>query len=179
MIKSRLGFRYARTLLNLLRTEPEVREVRQQLRDIREALSTPALREFIENPAISTHRKEKALFEVLKDKGVNSTLTQFLRLVAAKGRLSFLNEIVEEFELLARQRLGEKLVYVETARPLSQQERDSLISTLQAKLGRCIILRESINPQLLAGIRLKIDDKVIDATILKMLDIMREEMAQT
>jgi len=179
VIRSKLGFRYARTLLGLLRTEEEVREVRQQLRDIKQALADPRLREFLENPAISAHKKEKALVSVLEDAGANHMLAQFLRLVAAKGRLPFLDEIMEEFEFLARQRLGEKLVYVETAHPLTQKERDDLLAVLQKQLKKRIILRESVEPQLIAGLRLKIDDKVIDSSVVRMLALMEEQMAQS
>ncbi len=176
MIRSKLGFRYARTLILLLRTEEEVREVRQQLRDVREALAEPSLREFIENPAISTHRKERALLEVLEAAGVNETLAQFLRLVALKGRLTHIDEIVDEFEALARERLGEKVVYVESAYPLTQDERDALVAALEGRLKKRVILRETVDPQLIAGVKIRIGDTVSDGSLNRVLEAMQEEL---
>ena len=176
MIRSKVGFRYARTLILLLRSEEEVREVRQQLRDVREALADPSLREFLENPAISSHRKQRALLEVLEAAGVNKTLAQFLRLVALKGRLAYIDEIVDEFEALAREHLGEKVVYVESAYPLTQDERDALTAALEEKLKKRVILRETVNPNLIAGVRIRIGDTVSDGSLNRALQTMQEEL---
>lgn len=175
-MRSRIGARYAKALLLAMRNEDEVREVRQQLRDLLTVLRGEPFSSFLLNPAVSSHRKESMIHQALKDALLNRKLLDFLRLVALKGRTNLLDEIAEEFEYLARKYLGEQVVFVESVYPLTERERERLTDALKKRYRKAIILRESINRGLIAGIRIRANGEVIDASIRRRLQMLKKEM---
>ena len=162
----------------LTESEEEVREIRQQLRDALEALREPTLRGFLENPAVSAYKRADALVEVFDKGGMNRRLTMFMKLVELKGRMRYLEEIVEEFETLARQRLGEQVVVAESAYPLDDEEREALVDVLGRRVGKRVILREKVVPELMAGLRLKMGDLVMDASARMRLEALERELVR-
>jgi len=177
-MRSRIGARYAKALLLALSGEDEIREVRQQLRDLLAILSKEPFSSFLLNPAVSSHKKELMIYQSLKDSPLNRRLLNFLRLVALKGRIGFLDEIAEEFEHLARARLGEQMVFVESVYPLTEAERQRLTDALKKRYNKSIILRETLNKDLIAGIRIKANGEVIDGTFKRRLEMLKREMVK-
>jgi len=99
-------------------------------------------------------------------------------LVELKGRMRYLEEIVEEFETLARQRLGEQVVVAESAYPLDDEEREALVDVLGRRVGKRVILREKVVPELMAGLRLKMGDLVMDASAKMRLEALERELVR-
>jgi len=177
-MRSRIGARYAKALLLALSSEDEIREVRQQLRDLLAILSEESFSSFLLNPAVSSYKKELMIHQALKGSPLNRRLLNFLRLVALKGRIRFLEEIAEEFEHIARARLGEQMVFVESVYPLTEAERQRLTDALKKRYKKSIILRETLNKDLIAGIRIKANGEVIDGTFKRRLEMLKREMVK-
>lgn len=175
-MRSRMGARYAKALLLALSGDDEIREVRQQLRDLLAILSEEPFSSFLLNPAVSSHKKELLIHQSLKDSPLNRRLFNFLRLVTLKGRIGFLNEIAEEFEQFARAQLGEQMVFVESVYPLTEAERQRLTDALKKRYRRNIILRETVDRSLIAGIRIKANGEVVDGSFRRRLEMLKKEM---
>jgi len=73
--------------------------------------------------------------------------------------------IYDEFINLRGEREDIAQVRVATAKPLSQADKDKLIEHLTAALGKRVKLSERVDPGLIGGVRLELDDKVIDGTL--------------
>lgn len=86
---------------------------------------------------------------------------QFLSLVNKKGDSSRLGLIVRETERQYLKNEGLKKVTLESADPVSAKVRKEV----EEILGRDIILEEKINPELIAGIKILVNDELlIDAS---------------
>ena len=84
----------------------------------------------------------------------------FRHMTAARA-LKHLDRVVQEAERRMRRRQGIHMAEVETPAPLSTARRRSI----ERALGSKAIITEKINPLLLAGVRMVIDEEIlIDAT---------------
>ena len=88
----------------------------------------------------------------------------FVRVLAANGRLELLPEIRAQFEALKNEREGVVEAEVQSAFALSQAQLRDLVQRLEKKTGRTIRARVEINRDLIAGVRVVLGDKVIDGS---------------
>jgi F-type H+-transporting ATPase subunit delta len=88
----------------------------------------------------------------------------FVRVLAANGRLELLPEIRAQFEALKNEREGVVEAEVQSAFELSEAQLRDLVQRLEKKTGRKIRARLEINEDLIAGVRVILGDKVIDGS---------------
>lgn len=96
---------------------------------------------------------------------VDEQQKRFARLLAESGRVSVMEEIIQQFNARAREAAGILMARIETAMPMPAAERDSFNRHLEQRLGKKIAATYHENPDLLGGARVYIDDNVIDGSI--------------
>lgn len=111
-------------------------------------------------------------------RGVHPYVRNFLLLVVDKRREAFVPDMAREYAALVDRAQGLTDVQVRTAVPLGKKEQDALLSTLTAKLGRQVRLIFAVDPALLGGVRIKVDDKLFDASLKRRLERLREHLAK-
>lgn len=117
-----------------------------------------------------THIYAKALADVIRtSKAADSSkiVKNFIRLVQKNGDDVHLEKILEETARFARKNSGVRKIVIESARELSPQGKKKVSSF--TKLGDVVV--ENIVPDLVAGIRVIIDDEIqLDETLKGKLD---------
>ena len=88
----------------------------------------------------------------------------FLRVLAQNGRLELLPEIRTQFEALKNEREGVLEAEVESAFQLTDAQVADLVQRLEKKTGRKVRPNVQVNPELIAGVRIVLGDKVIDGS---------------
>lgn len=63
-----------------------------------------------------------------------------------------------------------------TVKPLSQEQRDRTTKTLSKISGSEILIREKVNPAILGGLVLKLQDSVIDASLIRKIVEMKKKL---
>lgn len=91
-----------------------------------------------------------------------------VRLLAAQHDLKRLHDLERAIEHVWKQRYGVATLTIETAHPLTASLRKKIEQTTKGAE-----VREVVNPDLIGGARLTIDDRVIDGTITGTLDQLR------
>lgn len=100
----------------------------------------------------------KALAEIITDPRVVDdalVVKNFLALVERNGDSPHLRKILEEAARFARGKGGIRKVILETARPLDNAHRKALGSFMKAG----DVVEETLNPELVAGVRIIVDDE--------------------
>lgn len=93
----------------------------------------------------------------------------FLSLIAKNGDAAKLKKILAEAEKLVRADAGLRKLTLETARPLTGNAGE----TLQGFVKKNDVLEEKVVPELVAGVRITIDDeRQFDASLAKKLQRM-------
>jgi F-type H+-transporting ATPase subunit delta len=65
---------------------------------------------------------------------------------------------------------------VETAYMLNDEQKNKLSKMLEAQFKKQIKIKEEINKNLLAGIKIKVNNQVIDYSVKNKVDSMREKL---
>jgi F-type H+-transporting ATPase subunit delta len=88
----------------------------------------------------------------------------FVRVLAENRRIELLPEIREQFEALKNEREGVVEAEVQSAFELTDAQIADLVQRLEKKTGRKVRTKVTINKDLIAGVKVVLGDKVIDAS---------------
>ncbi|TAK88149.1 MAG: F0F1 ATP synthase subunit delta [Betaproteobacteria bacterium] len=88
----------------------------------------------------------------------------FVRVLAENRRIDLLPEIRVQFEALKNEREGVVEAEVESAFELTEAQVADLVQRLEKKTGRKVRTKVQINKDLIAGVKVVLGDKVIDAS---------------
>jgi F-type H+-transporting ATPase subunit delta len=88
----------------------------------------------------------------------------FVRVLAANGRLDLLPEIREQFEALKNEREGVVEAEIHSAFEMNDAQVGELVQRLEKKTGRKVRTRIVIDKDLIGGVKILLGDKVIDGS---------------
>ncbi len=113
------------------------------------------------HPKINKEEKKNIIGSVFGTQ-IDHMLLNFLKLLIDKGRFSKLEEIRKEFNKEYNKFNNIQVVYVKSATKLKDNEVQKLKETLETKLNKKVEFVLTTDESLLAGIRIKINDQIID-----------------
>lgn len=132
------------------------------------------LRDVIDNPEVD-RRAKRSIIDALTE-GANPLVANFLKVLVDRGRLAELKEIADAFA--ARVDTAEARLEVEaiTAIPLPVDLRDRIVQQIQSKTGQSVVLTESVDPEIVGGLVLKVGELVVDGSVRHDLDRLAERL---
>jgi F-type H+-transporting ATPase subunit delta len=101
----------------------------------------------------------------------------FLGLVAERGRVDHLDEIVAAYRALADEDLGQARAEVRTAVALTEEAKRQLAARLERAVGKRILLEERVDPTLLGGFVARVGSLILDGSLDGQLRRLRERLA--
>lgn len=132
--------------------------------------------EFLQSPVISASSKEQTLRSIFGSGAVQDLVLRFLLVLNKKGRLDQLVGISEAYQQIHWDRTGKILVQVTSASPLDESLAEIVRERIGKVLGRETILETTVDESLLGGLRLKVGDRMIDASVASRLSKMRDAL---
>lgn len=124
------------------------------------------------HPKIHKDEKKQAIHAVL-EKHIDRMLLNFLKLLVDKGRFYDIHEITKEFMNQYRKEKNIVVAKVHSARPLSDEESQRIKAMLEKKLNQQVEMHMSVDRELLAGIRVKVNDLVLDYTAFNKIEHLK------
>ena len=97
----------------------------------------------------------------------------FIDLIVKNSREDVLKEIAEAFVNLYKKKNNILDVTVISATELNQETKDQIISKIKASFEGTIEMVEKVDPALIGGFIIRIDDKQIDASIASQLSNLK------
>jgi F-type H+-transporting ATPase subunit delta len=94
-------------------------------------------------------------------------------LLVTRGRTSLIPYIVRHFADLERQRDQQVVAHVTAACELSAEEQSELRSLLETQTGKKVELETEVNPDILGGLIIKVEDQLLDLSVVGKLNRMR------
>jgi len=129
----------------------------------------------LQSPIIPTFKKKAVLEEIFSSK-VSQLSSAFLVLMTDKGRENILHSIAVSYIKLYNEANNNLPVEVFTATELTPEIKTSLVSKLENWTKKNVLPVFNINPELKAGILLKFDDMIYDATIKSQLNLLKKNL---
>jgi len=165
-ITASLQGRYASALFDLASENGNVSAVESDLEKLEQALKeSDDLSSLIRNPQISRSDAAKALDAVADVLSISPLTRNFIGVLAGNRRLARLPEIIRAFYTIAANARGEATAEVTTAHALGEDQVEALRQKLEAREGRNVKIRTSVDPELLGGLVVTIGSKRIDSSI--------------
>jgi len=164
-----LARRYATAVFQLAREAGKVDGVQHDLHTFVQALDADeTVRKFFRSPVVD--RKEKETIVAQAFAKLDPIALHTVLLLVRKHRENLVETIVEQFDVLEREARGAEVLRVTTARPLEKGELDALVARLAAAYRTTFDVVQSVDPNLIGGIRITMGDRLVDGTIAGRLD---------
>ncbi|HHV55607.1 MAG TPA: ATP synthase F1 subunit delta [Firmicutes bacterium] len=177
MKHTRAAKQYARALVEAARARGLLDRIEEDLSLFRDTLDLPEWSLFLTNPAVPLDQRYQTLERVFAPYLDPLTLS-FLRVLLQHGRVRLLPEIADLYRQLARAARQEVEAALYSARPLGADELDLVRGRLEMFTGRRVRLRPVVDASLLGGIRVQIEDLIIDGSLRARLRQLEERMLQ-
>lgn len=157
--------RYTEGLYAVAQAKGNVKAVSEGLNAIANALrENPQLKALVEHPLIDGSQKLDVIEKVF-GQNVDATVYQFLRVLFSKDRSAYVEAVAARFVDLAEAESGRVAVKIESAQPMTDEVRTRLEARLATTLQKQVDAEVEVNSDLLAGYRIRIGNRVLDATI--------------
>nr|WP_202408197.1 F0F1 ATP synthase subunit delta [Novosphingobium silvae] len=176
-IKASLQGRYASALFDLASENGTVSAVETDLDNIGQAIrESDEFAALIRNPQVSREAAAAAMDSVAGVLGLSQLTRNFLGVLAGNRRLSALPQIIRAFAAIAAAQRGEATAEVTSAHALNDEQVEQLRQKLEAREGRSVKIRTSVDPELLGGLVVTIGSKRIDSSIRTRLNSLAQAM---
>lgn len=165
MSYSKIILRYASALFDLAEEKKLLTEVNADLELLAgTCASNRNLMVMLLDPVVTADRKQKVMEKIFGPHMNNLTLT-FVRLLIRKGRESYLRPIAESFGNMYKESIGIKTAFVASAAGLDEAEKKRIHGILKKVTDKKIDLIEKVDPALLGGFVIDIDDYQVDQSL--------------
>lgn len=175
---SKVAKRYAKALLDYSIEKHEEDNFFQEISSLVEVVrENPDLRALLHSPIVRMEIKHKVLQEVFSQR--SAILNLFIEILVENKRVSDLYDIAREYVIQYNRYKEKTTVYLTTAVELSQRLKEQFVQKAIALSGRKNITLESkVEPQLIGGFILRIDDLQYNASIAHKLYGIREQLSE-
>ena len=132
----------------------------------------------LENPIVKTRRKVELFTLIFSDK-IHSHTHNFLKIIAENKRENHIPDICRNFLSLVRKDQNIKTAVITTASELEADTVKKIEKLLEKELNAKIELSTKINPNIIGGMILRLEDKQCDASIAAQLKKIKQTLLET
>jgi F-type H+-transporting ATPase subunit delta len=143
-----------------------------QVQAIAEVASNAEVRQFADNPKVTSEQVFDLVTSVVKDPLADAA-KNLLRAVIDNGRLAAFDAIASHFHALVNARSGVSDAVVYSAFDIAPAQLTEVIATLEKRFARKLNASVVIEPALIGGIRVVVGDEVLDTSVKARLEQMR------
>ena len=169
---------YSKALVDLGNQYGIFDELLADLADVSEKIdANPDLRKYLLDPQIKLDKKKKALQAIFQD-FISEKTYNFLFILIKDKKIGYLDQIVEKTK--KRKKEEEKILeaVIESVVPLDIAQEKDVKQALADKSDKQILIKNLINPDLIAGLRITLGDIVIDSSVQGKIGRLKNIIAQ-
>jgi F-type H+-transporting ATPase subunit delta len=167
---------YAAALVELARPTGGIDALERELGQVLELLDRNAeICDFLANPQVPDPAKRAALEDLLRGR-IRPTLLHWLLILFEQGAWRRLRETAEAFYVLSGAQADVAAAEVIAAVPLTPDQVASIEQAVGAWLGRPVRLHLRVDRAVIGGVAVRVGNRVIDGTVARRLEAMREAL---
>lgn len=177
MASTKSAVRYAKALLDLCSEKGLVDAIEKDLQQFINAVQVSNdLRVFLNSPIVRGEKKN-TVFQALFA-NFNPLTLHFFNLVIKNGKEAILPEIANQFNSLLKKQRGIVTGTITSAAPLSSSTKETILKRISPAFEGTLSLSESVDPTLLGGFVIRVEDKQIDASAASKLKELKQELVK-
>jgi F-type H+-transporting ATPase subunit delta len=174
-----LAKRYAKALYELAAERQSVKAVYDEVNSFGSLFEqNNQFRNFLCSPAIETQKKLNVIEQLLK-KESSALFYNFMVLLIKKRRQTLYSQIVFEMGRIFDQRNNRMRAQLTTAIALSKEKLKEIQSMLSERFGSEILLETDVDSDLLGGWIVRVEGKIMDASLRSQVKALTRSMFQS
>lgn len=172
----KISTRYAKSLIDLAVEQHSLDKIFADIQVIANACkASHPLVVFLESPIIRNDKKKAILHEIFSA-AVSDITLRFLDIIVSKNREMYLPEIAEAFIGQYRTIKHIHTAEIVTAVPMDDKLRAEVVAIVKKYTNADVELREKVNPGIIGGYVLTIEDKQDDTSIHTKINKLRRAL---
>ena len=178
MKESLAGNRYAKSLIALSIEKDELDVIYNDMTLISKTVdSSKDLDVLLKSPVVKTDKKQEILTAIF-GKNTTELTKQFLLLISSRNREALIGDIANAF--VSQYKVIKKIIVTEvtSAVKLDAAQKKKILQLLNTDESSSVEVIEKINPDIIGGFIVRVDDKQIDASISRKLDDLRQNFSK-
>jgi F-type H+-transporting ATPase subunit delta len=175
MNDSKISVRYARAIFQSAQEKKILDKVYQDMIFISEICKNKETKEFLHSPIIIPSKKE-AIFHKMVEGNIEKITLSLLDLIVKNGRESFIPAIARNFIHETKKFKGITESVLTTAIKVDDNVRKQIIDLISTVFNTKVELKENLDPEIIGGFILQVDDNYIDASIRNKLRKIKKEL---
>jgi F-type H+-transporting ATPase subunit delta len=124
---------------------------------------------------VSNKEYAAALYEAtknLKGSDLSKTISEFAKILFRTGSVKQIDSIINEFVKYAKKQAGIEDIEITSAHPLT----DKAIDEIKKYFGGKVETTEKIDKELIGGIKIKTDNMILDGSLRKQLQLLKQSI---
>ena len=169
--------RYARALLSLGKEDGNYLKYGEELKAFSELLKRETQAQYIlQSPIYDFTSRSNLLKAILEKAGLSPTVNSFIRLLLAKGRIRYLEDISLYYAQLTDELSNIKRAMVTAAVQLSDDIIQRIQATLKEVVQKEVVVTVKQDPSIIGGIVAQVGDLTLDGSLRTQLKSLKESL---
>lgn len=140
-------------------------------------VENPDYAKLLDTPALAKEERIRIIDNALRT--LDTALTNLIKILAEKHLSYLVPKALDAYLSLYDESRGIERVEAITARPLTQEQTARLVAKLAAKTGKKIIVKNTVDPSILGGMKLRYSGTQLDGSVRTRLDGLEDVLART
>jgi len=168
---------YAEALFELAsERQQSLEQIRDELNDLKQIIdANPLFGQFLADPAITRSQRTEVLERAIRGR-VTPLTANFLGLLNRKGRMGLLTQVAEAYKDLLDKKFGNIEVEVTVAQRLDDGQVEQVRQQVSRALSKNAIVHQSVDDSIIGGMVLRVEDRLIDASVRSQLQSIRHKI---
>jgi len=167
--------RYAQAVFEIAIEKKELERWQSDLEKVASLSKDDAFIALLENPKLHFDEKARLLSGWFGD--MNPLTVNLIYLLVARGVLSMVGEIADEYQRLLDSYQGIERADVTTAVPLEDEDIHRLEERLEAVVHRKVVVTSEVDPSILGGIVARMGGKLLDGSTRSRLENLKNRLS--
>jgi len=167
---------YARALLNVAISHDATREVGASLHDVVGLLrQVPVFKVFFHTRRVPIEDKGPVLRKVL-GLYIHSIVIEFLAMLIEDRETMVLVEVAKQYSRFEGEALNQVPLTIYTADKLADDKAEAIVKRLEESFGKTLQPTRLVDPNLIGGIKLRLGNVYLDASLAKQMEHLKQFM---
>lgn len=175
-MSSRAAHRYAKALFELAEEKNLEEQIHTELQDFASLLQKQEmLRTLFYSKDIKFQKKQKTVHALLTGK-TSIQFLHFLQVLIQKRREDIFDHVLKTYGVLLDKKLNRVRAKIVSATPLEKSMQDQIAALLGKSLKATVLLDVHVDPNVLGGFVLHVQDSILDLSLRRQLDNLAAQL---